>query len=585
MDINALDQAIGKTSASKGKQLSLASIAHATFMTEMKEASDRSVRNIPRADDQRPASSQMKQLAFRSDPLPAPRQEPADQKTQSAFSDDAPYASERAGSEASSKLEEEDPGLRTSTSDSGDAEANVDGRADQDLAVSQVATDSTETAVDGMPTVPQNTPLPVAFSDGTTSQGTASNGAAAATATAAPAPTPQPQASTPHASSQTPVPADASGASAKPQQAVQASQSTAPNSKDGATGKPSIPTDTSIKISVDATPQTTGQVKALPSMGGTLFQAQQAAANGMSQPGVTLPSLGHGAGGTLPAQGTASANGGQPMFVGADGGAQAQNAGANGGQSGGQQSPQGGGQGAAGQPGFQFGQSTNGKSGFGNEATRAQFQDIMMTRTARPSALGNAHGGLQAGNSGSSTATLASSSGVAAGLGGPQSTSSATMASPVAQATSGRPGATPGAAVDQVAVKLTSTAKDGGGKISIRLNPEELGKVDVKLEIGRDGAVRATVSADRPETLDLMQRDARALEKALQDAGLKTDSNSLQFEKHDGQNAAGRQDADNDTGGAGASDEADGPDDLQDTDIDTASGDGIADDGSLNLVA
>jgi flagellar hook-length control protein FliK len=159
------------------------------------------------------------------------------------------------------------------------------------------------------------------------------------------------------------------------------------------------------------------------------------------------------------------------------------------------------------------------------------------------------------------------------------------MASPVAQATSGRPGATPGAAVDQVAVKLTSTAKDGGGKISIRLNPEELGKVDVKLEIGRDGAVRATVSADRPETLDLMQRDARALEKALQDAGLKTDSNSLQFEKHDGQNAAGGQHADNDTGGAGASDEADGSDDLQDTDIDTASGDGIADDGSLNLVA
>jgi flagellar hook-length control protein FliK len=159
------------------------------------------------------------------------------------------------------------------------------------------------------------------------------------------------------------------------------------------------------------------------------------------------------------------------------------------------------------------------------------------------------------------------------------------MASNVAQATPGRPGATPGAAVDQVAVKLTSSAKDGGGKISIRLNPEELGKVDVKLEIGRDGAVRATVSADRPETLELMQRDARALEKALQDAGLKTDSNSLQFESRDGRNASGQQHADAETARPGSTGDADGADDLQNSEIDTASGDGLADDGSLNLVA
>jgi flagellar hook-length control protein FliK len=159
------------------------------------------------------------------------------------------------------------------------------------------------------------------------------------------------------------------------------------------------------------------------------------------------------------------------------------------------------------------------------------------------------------------------------------------MASNVAQATPGRPGTTPGTAVDQVAVKLSSSAKDGGGKISIRLNPEELGKVDVRLEIGRDGAVRATVSADRPETLDMMQRDARALEKALQDAGLKTDSNSLQFEKHDGRNASGQQHADTDASGSGGSGTADSADEPQNSEIDTASGDGLADDGSLNLVA
>jgi flagellar hook-length control protein FliK len=37
------------------------------------------------------------------------------------------------------------------------------------------------------------------------------------------------------------------------------------------------------------------------------------------------------------------------------------------------------------------------------------------------------------------------------------------------------------------------------------------------------------VVVDRPATLDLLQRDARNLERILQDAGLQTDSGSLSF--------------------------------------------------------
>ena len=632
MDISALDQAIGKTPSGRGRELSLAAIARATFMTEMKEAADRPLGDAPRSDAKRSASSQMKHLAFRSDPLPAPRWEPEGHKTRSAFSGDGSEDPVRTETDSAEPLnarssrdnpEEETPDTgsaenaapetensvvdRTSniesvaapesaSSDAGQsAGANVPtlqtpiAEPDNTSPKGQVVADAMGTAGDGMPAVPQTTPLPAAFSDGMISKGGAAAGAGGQSQIPSQAPGVPPQnplsqtgAQTP---GQTPALPDAVSTPVKSAEVAQAAQAAAAQTKDGSIAKPSIQTDTSIKISIDSAQLTTGQVKALPSTGGTLFQAQQAAATGMAQPGLTLPALGQGAGGMPASQGASNANGGQPLFVGADGGAHAQNAGANGGQTGGQQTPQGGGQGTAGQAGFQFGQSANGKGGFGNDATRAQFQDIMMTRTARPSALGNAPGGLQAANGGPSTASLASSSPVTAGPGGPQSTFSATMASTVAQATSGRPGATPGAAVDQVAVKLTSSAKDGGGKISIRLNPEELGKVDVKLEIGRDGTVRATVSADRPETLDLMQRDARALEKALQDAGLKTDSNSLQFEKHEGQNASGRQHADNETGGSGASGKADSPDELQDTEIDTAPGDGIADDGSLNLVA
>lgn len=93
----------------------------------------------------------------------------------------------------------------------------------------------------------------------------------------------------------------------------------------------------------------------------------------------------------------------------------------------------------------------------------------------------------------------------------------------------------PGQAVhiNDVAVHIHRAAAKGQDRISIRLNPAELGQIEVRLKLGADGVTRAVVHADRPETLDLLQRDARGLERALQDAGLKTDSNSLSFTLRD----------------------------------------------------
>ncbi len=82
---------------------------------------------------------------------------------------------------------------------------------------------------------------------------------------------------------------------------------------------------------------------------------------------------------------------------------------------------------------------------------------------------------------------------------------------------------------DQVAVHIQRAVAAGQGRIRITLHPAELGQIDVKLNIGNDGAVKAILSIERPETFELLQRDARGLEKALQDAGLKTDSGSLSF--------------------------------------------------------
>ena len=83
---------------------------------------------------------------------------------------------------------------------------------------------------------------------------------------------------------------------------------------------------------------------------------------------------------------------------------------------------------------------------------------------------------------------------------------------------------------NQVAVQIQKAFGAGGDRISIQLKPAELGRVEVRLDVGKEGRVSAVITADRADTLDLLQRDARILQNALQDAGLQTDGNSLSFQ-------------------------------------------------------
>jgi flagellar hook-length control protein FliK len=82
---------------------------------------------------------------------------------------------------------------------------------------------------------------------------------------------------------------------------------------------------------------------------------------------------------------------------------------------------------------------------------------------------------------------------------------------------------------DQVAVHLQRAVRESTDKISIQLSPAELGRIHVKMSIDDDKQVSASISVERPATLELLQRDAKALERALQEAGLKADSGSLSF--------------------------------------------------------
>ncbi len=82
---------------------------------------------------------------------------------------------------------------------------------------------------------------------------------------------------------------------------------------------------------------------------------------------------------------------------------------------------------------------------------------------------------------------------------------------------------------DQIKVQLARNLKEGNDTISVQLHPEDLGRVEVKLEM-RDGQVKATITADRPETLQMLKNDAGNLQQALQNAGLNADANSLNFQ-------------------------------------------------------
>lgn len=87
---------------------------------------------------------------------------------------------------------------------------------------------------------------------------------------------------------------------------------------------------------------------------------------------------------------------------------------------------------------------------------------------------------------------------------------------------------------EQVAVQIQRAAEQGASRISIELDPAELGRVEVRLDVDRNGMVAASVVAERPETLDLLKKDQRSLETALQNAGLSTDSANLSFSLREG---------------------------------------------------
>ena len=66
-------------------------------------------------------------------------------------------------------------------------------------------------------------------------------------------------------------------------------------------------------------------------------------------------------------------------------------------------------------------------------------------------------------------------------------------------------------------------------RITLQLDPPELGRVEVKMSMNKDNAAKVVLTIEKPETYHLLQRDAHRLERALQDSGLNPDGSGLEF--------------------------------------------------------
>jgi hypothetical protein len=97
-----------------------------------------------------------------------------------------------------------------------------------------------------------------------------------------------------------------------------------------------------------------------------------------------------------------------------------------------------------------------------------------------------------------------------------------------------------------LALQIAVTAQSGNSRFEIRLDPAELGRIDVRIDVDRHGQLTSHLMVEKPETLAMLRQDAPQLQRALDNAGFKTGDGGLQFSLRD-QSSSG-QNTGNETG-------------------------------------
>ena len=103
--------------------------------------------------------------------------------------------------------------------------------------------------------------------------------------------------------------------------------------------------------------------------------------------------------------------------------------------------------------------------------------------------------------------------------------------------------------VSGLAVEIAAFVQSGKTRFEVRLDPADLGRIDVRIDVDRNGQVTSHLTVEKPETLSMLRQDAPQLQQALNDAGLKTNSSGLQFSLRD-QSSSGQNNGNNNQPGA-----------------------------------
>jgi flagellar hook-length control protein FliK len=87
---------------------------------------------------------------------------------------------------------------------------------------------------------------------------------------------------------------------------------------------------------------------------------------------------------------------------------------------------------------------------------------------------------------------------------------------------------------EQLAIAVSRNAgRDGSQNFTIRLSPEKLGSVEVRLQVDSKGKTTANFVVEHAETLGLLKQDSNQLLQSLQNAGIDTNGASLSFSLRD----------------------------------------------------
>ncbi len=184
---------------------------------------------------------------------------------------------------------------------------------------------------------------------------------------------------------------------------------------------------------------------------------------------------------------------------------------------------------AAGKP-----KGENGKA----EAAKADASGNNATLSAAPA---NAHSAIA--DAGQTPINSSGNTHHAAGAIQTQHVSASSTSAPAAQLTATAATGAP-VPLSGLAMEIAATANSGKTRFEIRLDPAELGRIDVRIDIDRHGQMTSHLTVERPETLQMLRQDANQLQRALDNAGLSTGNAGLQFSLRDqssqGQNDGGQ---------------------------------------------